>query len=409
MSFWSDFDPIQFVEDRFLSSGDINVIRTPDVYNPFTNHSIEFYRDLANFLLSQGVGALEINGGLNGIDYNRIHVRVGGGEIGADNDVIRGDPLPDLVLGGAGDDVLNGLGGSDAILGGDGGDTINGLNGDDTLDGGGGADLMNGGAGADALSGEAGADVLVGNVGADALSGGLGDDLIRGGSAGDTIDGSEGSDTATCNASTVRVNINLGTGLFAGGEAAGDALTSIENLIGSALDDIMTGDNNANVINGGEGADTLSGSGGADTLSGAAGADVMQGGVGVDALNGGAGDDVLNGGAGSDALAGGTGLDIFVFNTALGTSNVDAVGDFSAPNDTIQLENAIFTGLAAGALAAAVFRIGAAAADVGDRIVYDPATGALYFDADGSGAGAQVQFATLGAGLALTAADFTVF
>ena len=35
-------------------------------------------------------------------------------------------------------------------------------------------------------------------------------------------------------------------------------------------------------------------------------------------------------------------------------------------------------------------------------------SGALFFDADGSGAGARVQFATLGTGLALTAADFVL-
>jgi serralysin len=78
------------------------------------------------------------------------------------------------------------------------------------------------------------------------------------------------------------------------------------------------------------------------------------------------------------------------------------------PDDTIRLENAVFTGLAAGALAPGAFNTGAAASQADDRIIYNTATGALLFDADGSGAGAAVHFATLAGGLALTASDFLV-
>ena len=46
--------------------------------------------------------------------------------------------------------------------------------------------------------------------------------------------------------------------------------------------------------------------------------------------------------------------------------------------------------------------------DGNDRIIYNTTTGALYYDPDGDGAAAAVQFATLGTGLALTAADFFV-
>ena len=77
-------------------------------------------------------------------------------------------------------------------------------------------------------------------------------------------------------------------------------------------------------------------------------------------------------------------------------------------NDTIRLENAIFTGLAAGTLNADAFHIGAAAADAEDRIIYNSATGALYFDSNGNAAGGMVQFAKLTAGLSLTNADFVV-
>ena len=51
---------------------------------------------------------------------------------------------------------------------------------------------------------------------------------------------------------------------------------------------------------------------------------------------------------------------------------------------------------------------GTAAQDADDRIIYDSATGQLYYDADGNGAGAQVLFANLNANLSLSASDFTV-
>ena len=68
----------------------------------------------------------------------------------------------------------------------------------------------------------------------------------------------------------------------------------------------------------------------------------------------------------------------------------------------------MFAGLSLGVLAAGAFRTGAAAADADDRIIYNSATGALMFDADGNGAGAAIQFATLATGLAMTNAEFLV-
>ncbi|EJM98163.1 calcium-binding protein, partial [Phyllobacterium sp. YR531] len=127
-------------------------------------------------------------------------------------------------------------------------------------------------------------------------------------------------------------------------------------------------------------------------------------------LVGNSGANIISGGAGNDVLSGGAGRDAFVFNTAANSStNRDTISDFSVADDTIWMDNAIFAALGAtGALAAAAFRIGAGAADASDRIVYNASNGALYYDADGSGSGAAVQFASIGKGLALTNADFLV-
>src|SRR6185295_1380467 len=109
-------------------------------------------------------------------------------------------------------------------------------------------------------------------------------------------------------------------------------------------------------------------------------------------IEGNAGANTLNGGDGSDTLVGFAGADTFAFTTALGGGNVDRIADFSAADDTIALDHTMFAGLGLGALNANAFVTGTSAQDADDRIIYDQATGALYFDADGSGSGAAVQF-----------------
>jgi Ca2+-binding RTX toxin-like protein len=92
-------------------------------------------------------------------------------------------------------------------------------------------------------------------------------------------------DSADYSASGTGVNVDLGTGQAAGGDAEGDKLISIEDLIGSAHADVLTGNAGANRIDGGAGDDTLRGGAGDDVLKGGAGADVLDGGDGIDTVD----------------------------------------------------------------------------------------------------------------------------
>ena len=148
---------------------------------------------------------------------------------------------------------------------------------------------------------------------------------------------------------------------------------------------------------------------------GANGVDVILAGTGNDTVFGQAGKDEIHGGAGNDVLYGGGGNDTFVFDTALNAAtNVDLIADFASGSDKIGLSNAsgLFDQIATGPLAATAFDIiGDATAATGvTRIAYDPSTGALYYDADGGGTGAAIQFATLGSAShpTISATDFVI-
>jgi Ca2+-binding RTX toxin-like protein len=140
--------------------------------------------------------------------------------------------------------------------------------------------------------------------------------------------------------------------------------------------------------------------------------DTLKGKAGNDTLIGDVGNDTLVGGGGSDVLTGGIGADKFYFH---GKSRaVDRITDFSVVDDTIGIatrSGSMFAnaGLTVGAaITADQFRIGASAGDAGDRFIYNSTTGGLFFDKDGIGGTAQVQFATLSTGLAMTNADIVV-
>lgn len=136
---------------------------------------------------------------------------------------------------------------------------------------------------------------------------------------------------------------------------------------------------------------------------------VILGGTASDVLKGGAGADWLYGNTGNDTLTGNAGADRFHLATVPAANNIDTITDFSvAQGDKIELDDFAFTTLTPGALAASAFVVGTAATTANHRIIYDAATGALFYDADGNGAGAEVQFATLTGNPTLTAAEFVI-
>jgi len=112
-------------------------------------------------------------------------------------------------------------------------------------------------------------------------------------------------------------------------------------------------------------------------------------------------------------LTGGAGSDSFVFNTIQHSTNIDTITDFVHAVDKIVLDDAVFSlGMyvpsSGVALAASKFQLRAAANDYADRIIYNQATGARYFDEDGIGSAAAIQIATLGSKPLLDAGDFFV-
>lgn len=370
---------------------------------------------------------------------------------------VEGTAFVDTLTGNTGDNQFQGYAGNDKIDGGAGFDSA--LYTDATA-------AVNVNLATGAVTGGSGSDVLtsiervVGSRFGDVLKGSAADEFFSGGLGDDTIDGGAGTlDMIEYGTATGAVDVNLATGKSSG--AAGiDTIANIEGVIGSAFNDKLTGNAGMNMLIGGYGDDQLNGGAGMDIMVGGDGNDIyyvddqfdMITELGTGVANGGtdtayatvsymlnanveilrlsgtaningtgnaldngivgnAGANVLNGMAGYDTLTGGAGKDTFVFNTAL-TRNVDTIADFSAVDDTIHLENAIFTKLTAAnaALSAANFVANTAgtAADSDDYIVYDSDSGALYYDADGNGAGVAVKFAVLTGHPAITAADFYV-
>jgi len=344
---------------------------------------------------------------------------------------------------------IDGRGGADNLTGGTGGDVFIGGSGSgaDTLLGSSGNDLLIGGDGNDTLSGGAGNDVLRGGIGnGDTMDGGAGSE--------DLLDFSDG--TLAVNFTLVQSAASTGIANGTAGLGNNDTYQNIEGVIGTGLADTLTGSASNDIIRGGGGNDTLDGAGGtgdlldfsdgtagltltltqsssatsfnasaaglgtdsyknfegvigtafADAITGSALNDQLRGGGGNDVVDGLAGDDRIAGGNGADILTGGADNDTFVFDSA--PNAVDSVTDFNASGsaasgDLVELSLGTFTALSSASgstLSAAEFASsnGGGAGDAvgaGVHVIYDSATGNLYYDADGLSAANRTLVATL--------------
>ncbi|MFB2879851.1 calcium-binding protein [Floridanema aerugineum] len=274
---------------------------------------------------------------------------------------IIGSEFDDILIGNSSDNRIEGLAGKDLLIGNAGNDTLNGgenidtvsyrrdpmraivnleqntaRDGFDNIDqlfnienvvgsifndeitGDAKANIITAGDGNDLIYGREGNDSIYGETGEDAIFAEAGDDLIVGGKGADTIDGSTGDDTASYFNSETGVAVSLLTGKGWAGDALGDTLTQIENLIGSEFIDTLIGDNGNNridglagtdFIDGGLGDDTIDGGDDRDRIQGSAGNDLLYGKAGVDYIEGGEGNDILDGGEGNDQLYGQLGND----------------------------------------------------------------------------------------------------
>ena len=176
--------------------------------------------------------------------------------------------MADILAGDSRVNTIMGMGGDDKIYGGPGG-------GDDILHGGMGDDMLFGGIGNDDIHGDAGDDMLNGGAGADDFYGGAGSDTIYADRDDTTINGwlaDQVDDTDTpdidesveaevdpMTADTVSYEkvVEGQTGITA--TLSAGVISNVENIIGSPLNDTLTGDAGDNVIEGGDGADALDG------------------------------------------------------------------------------------------------------------------------------------------------------
>ncbi|MDB5440487.1 MAG: protein of unknown function toxins and related Ca2+-binding protein, partial [Caulobacteraceae bacterium] len=417
-----------------------------DILEGAAGQSNSLYGGAGNDLLRATLGDEMFDGGTGSDEVNfagfGFGVRVDLSQAGPQATGSGADSFKDIenVSGGSGDDwltaaaggsVLAGWDGNDRLVAGAGNDSLVGSNGIDTADysaatagvsvfstsdgqmaatGGSGSDTLilveniigsnyddvirgddasiypRGGVDANQFFGGAGDDRLYGGVDNDLLYGGSGNDILQGGAGADVLDGGGGIDTASYADVLANISVSLAPGAI-----NGDTLLSIENLLGSDLNDLLTGDSAANSLWGGVGDDVLDGGAGADLLDGGAGNDTADyslaaAGVGVDlrisgsqntggsgadtlisieairgsafndslignaganSLLGQAGDDILQGGDGDDSLFGGAGIDTASYEFAsagvmvgLGTSL--AQNTLGAGTDTLNsIENLI--------------------------------------------------------------------
>ena len=303
-----------------------------------------------------------------------------------------GSTLADTLLGNSRDNTFTGLAGADTLVGRAGDDSLVGSAGNDSFDGGTGTDTVTEsadvaftlasttltGLGTDTLASiervnltagtSANTITLQGWTGSATLTGGSGNDrYVFAGteSANVTIVEGASADTDTLDFTDLAnggVSLDLAStaaqSLVAGLTLTLSSDTGIENVIGTALADVIVANTRDNVLSGLAGDDTLSGRLGNDTVDGGSGTDrvvesgdvdftlasALLTGVGSDTLAGietvnlaagaGANTFTVDSWTGNASLTGGAGNDSYVF-TGTASANVTIIEVANADTDTL--------------------------------------------------------------------------
>jgi Ca2+-binding RTX toxin-like protein len=340
-----------------------------------------FQQSTAGVIVNLSAGAITVDSVT--VAANRANDGMGGTDTLTSIEDVRGSNFADTLRGSDNVNVrqsFDGGGGNDAIDGGDGIDfasyssTALALGGVSAFIENGSGTVNDKTGGTDTLSNIEG---LTGTNSADTLAGGFGDQSFRGLGRDDSIDGGAGNDSVSYSLDPSGVVVNLATGTATDGwhgvggllgMGGTDTLVSIENVEGSNYNDDITGDGNANR---------------------------------------------LEGGAGNDTLTGGGGADQFVYATAPVAGNADHVTDFVGGGmDQLLLDGSRLPGVTPGPFGpptSFVSNTSGVATTSSQRLIYNSTNGDLFYDADGSGAGAAQRLFTLDGAPALSAGDIVVY
>ena len=432
----------------------LNATDVSDRINALAGDDV-IHAGLGNDIIDPGSGDDIVDGGqgVDTVDYSNVesslNINLNSGEVlnnesvgddilisieninaGSGNDHLQGSSDNNIITANAGDDLIIGDLGNDTINGGSGIDTIDyteydndlkvslqnftasgseiGLdkiyaienvstgNGNDSIIGNSSGNIILSNGGNDNINGGAGDDYLYAGGGGDFVNGGTGDDVIIGGSGifgNDKYDGGNGVDEIRywLASSNIKIDLNLKSNNAFAINSDGsmnvndlahigiDSISNIENIISGNFNDILLGSASAN---------RMEGLGGHDTLDGR---------------------------QGNDILIGGSGNDIFKFSTSLNRyTNKDTITDFTPGTDKIYLDDAIFRKFTGdnsqlrNVSTDNFLVLGNHLQDANDYLIYNDQTGSLYYDADGSGKGAMIEFANLSNHADLTYADISI-